>query len=113
MSTVPLPPITRPEHMPQAQYDRLNGQAQEMEGLFINTLVSQMFSGLGEEDAMGGGYAEQTYRGLQAEHISDAIARAGGFGLADSILRDMIATQATPAAAPTSTPAQAAGAYAR
>lgn len=73
---------------------QLRQQAEELEGIFLNTLVKEMFSSLGtEDDGMGGGFAQETWRGMQAEQMANSIARAGGIGLADSILPDLIAAQ--------------------
>ncbi|NOZ32748.1 MAG: hypothetical protein GXP01_06675 [Alphaproteobacteria bacterium] len=83
----------RPPLMPERTYSALKNQAVEMEGLFINTLISQMFSSIDTEGAFSGGQAEQTWRGMMAEQYSQSVAEAGGFGLADTILRDLIAIQ--------------------
>lgn len=110
---MPLPPLAvdRPPHMPEADFQALGRQAVELEGVFLNTLVAEMFSSLDTEGAFGGGYAEETWRGMMAEQYATAFARAGGIGLADTILADLIATQATALSA--SDPQSAAGAYAQ
>jgi flagellar protein FlgJ len=75
-------------------YDKLKAQATELEGVFLNTLMKEMFSSLNtDEDSFGGGYAEETWRGMQAEQMAEAMADAGGIGLADSILSDLLALQ--------------------
>jgi flagellar protein FlgJ len=75
-------------------FDQLRAQATELEGVFLNTLMKEMFGSLSaEEDSFGGGYAEETWRGMQAEQMAGAMAEAGGIGLADSILADLIALQ--------------------
>ena len=77
-----------------AQLGHLKAQAQELEGIFLNTLMKQMFSSLHtESSAMGGGFAEDTWRDMQAEQMADAVSRAGGVGLADAILGDMLKLQ--------------------
>jgi len=77
----------------QSAPPQLRKQAQDMESLFINTLVSQMFSGLNARNGFGGGYAEETWRSMQSEQISNQIAKSGGVGLADSILGELISLQ--------------------
>ena len=77
-----------------AQMGHLRSQAQELEGIFINTLMKEMFSSLkSDSDAMGGGFAEDTWRGMQAEQMSNAVSEAGGIGLADSIMGDLLKIQ--------------------
>ena len=73
--------------------DKLRSQATELEGVFLNTLMKEMFASLETEDGFGGGYAEETWRGMQAEQMASAMAEAGGIGLADSILGDLLALQ--------------------
>lgn len=77
-----------------AQLGHLRSQAQELEGIFINTLMKEMFSSLkSDSDAMGGGFAEDTWRGMQAEQMSNAVSEAGGIGLADAIMGDLLKIQ--------------------
>ncbi|MDB5542059.1 MAG: hypothetical protein JWQ89_3786 [Devosia sp.] len=77
-----------------ARMGHLREQAKDLEGIFLNTLMKEMFSSLKtDESSMGGGFAEETWRGMQAEQMADAIARSGGVGLADALLPDLIAAQ--------------------
>jgi flagellar protein FlgJ len=90
-------------------FDKMRAQATELEGVFLNTLMKEMFSSLStEEDSFGGGYAEETWRGMQAEQMAAAMAEAGGIGLADSILADLLALQE---AIPPTTSLPSQGAY--
>jgi flagellar protein FlgJ len=80
--------------LPASQIDRLRGQAQDLEGVFLNTLVKEMFSGIKtDESNFGGGFAEETWRGMQAEQLSTDMAKSGGVGLADQVLGDLIQMQ--------------------
>jgi Rod binding domain-containing protein len=77
-----------------AQIGHLKQQAKDLEGVFLNTLMKEMFTSLKtEDDSMGGGFAEETWRGMQAEQMADAVAQAGGLGIADDLLPDLIAAQ--------------------
>jgi flagellar protein FlgJ len=76
------------------QIDRLRSQAQDLESVFLNTLVKEMFSGIKtNESNFGGGFAEDTWRGMQAEQMSADMAKSGGIGLADQVLGDLIQMQ--------------------
>ena len=93
MSTItpmaPAPGTISPQKMLQ-----LRQQAEELEGVFLNTLMKQMFSSIKtDESAMGGGFAEETWRGMQAEQIAMTMTRSGGIGLAESLLPDLLAMQ--------------------
>ena len=42
---------------------------------------------------MGGGFGEATWRDMQAEQLANTVAEAGGIGLADALLPDLLAAQ--------------------
>ena len=86
-STPPAKPLP-------ANIETLRAQARELEGVFLNTLMKQMFSGINtDKNSFGGGFAEETWRGMQSEQISNQIAENGGLGIADALLGDLIAMQ--------------------
>lgn len=69
-------------------------QAEELEGVFLNTLMKEMFASIEtDSDAFGGGFAEETWRGMQAEQFAAGLAEAGGIGLADAIVANLLAVQ--------------------
>lgn len=72
---------------------RMRQQAEELEGVFLNTLMKEMFSSIDSKGDFGGGFAEETWRGMQAEQFAATMAKAGGVGLADALLADMLALQ--------------------
>lgn len=72
---------------------RLRAQAEELEGVFLNTLMKEMLSSIDSKGDFGGGFAEDTWRGMQAEQFAASMARAGGIGLADALVADMLAIQ--------------------
>jgi len=87
--------FTRPPATPlPANIEQLKSQAKELEGVFLNTLLKEMFSGIKtDKDSFGGGFAEETWRGMQSEQLSNQIAENGGLGIADALLGDLIAMQ--------------------
>lgn len=90
-------------------HDPIRDKAEELEGVFLNTLVSQMFSSLDAEGTFGGGHAEETWRSMQAEQYADLIAKNGGVGLADQIMSQLLAAQeSSQALAPTTPQSQGA-----
>lgn len=69
-------------------------QAEDLEGIFLNTLMKEMFASIeSDSDAFGGGFAEETWRGMQAEQFAARLAEAGGIGLADAIVANLLAVQ--------------------
>jgi flagellar protein FlgJ len=90
MSTIPLAKVD-----PKTPgYEKLHKQAVELEGVFLNTLMKEMFSSIDtSEESFGGGFAEETWRGMQAEQFASAVAEKGGIGLADNLMSDLLRLQ--------------------
>ncbi|MFN0264138.1 rod-binding protein [Tepidamorphus sp. 3E244] len=80
---------------PQATADLAKAQAQgrEFEGVFLATMLNQMFSGLKTDGPFHGGHAEEQFRGILVEEMGNSIAKAGGIGIADAVARELIAIQ--------------------
>ena len=92
------------------QIAKVRQQAEEFEGVFLNTLTKQMFSGIKTDaSAMGGGFGEETWRSMQSEQYAAMLAENGGIGLADQIMRELLASQEATAARTTSLPSGAYG----
>ncbi len=90
---------------PSASYKaNLREKAKGLEGVFLNTLTSTMFSTIKTDDEFGGGIGEDTWRGMQAEQMADAIAKSGGIGLADSVTRNLLDVQEAVKFPPTANP---------
>lgn len=100
--------ILAPAAAASMAFERVHQQATELEGVFLNTLMKEMFASLETEGDFGGGFAESTWRGMQAEQFADAMAQAGGIGLADSLVADLLAVQQDASAF---SPVPPAGAY--
>ena len=46
---------------------KLKNQARELEGVFLNTLLKEMFGSLKtDKSSFGGGFAEETWRSMQS-----------------------------------------------
>lgn len=90
MSTIPL--LKADPTAPG--YERMRKQSVELEGVFLNTLMKEMFSSIDtSESSFGGGFAEETWRGMQAEQFATALADKGGIGLADQLMSDLLRIQ--------------------
>lgn len=93
MQTLPTSPLPHNLSGTGQNIGSIREQAVQLESVFLNTLVSEMFSGLETRNIFGGGQAEETWRSMQTEHIAGQIADAGGIGLADDIMRTLLAQQ--------------------
>ena len=74
--------------------------AREFEAQALGALLQPMFQGLETKAPFGGGAAEAQWRPMLVDAIAKDLARAGGLGLADAVLREMTrlagAQQTTP-----------------
>lgn len=76
------------------QIAKVRQQAEEFEGVFLNTLTKQLFSSLKtDESVMGGGFGEETWRSMQSEQLAGTMAQNGGLGIAEQLMPDLLAMQ--------------------
>ncbi|GAB4177308.1 MAG: hypothetical protein OHK0024_15020 [Thalassobaculales bacterium] len=76
--------------------------AEEFEAVFIAQMMAPMFKGIKTDGLMGGGHGEEMFRSLLLNEYGKNIAKAGGFGIADTVYREMLRQQeAGPRARPT------------
>ncbi len=77
-------------------YQRIHQQARDLEGVFLNTLMKEMFASIGSDDNADSGdsdYAQSTWRDMQAEQLANAVADRGGVGLADQLMPELLRLQ--------------------
>ena len=67
--------------------------AKDFEAVFISQMLQPMFQDLGAEEPFGGGHGEDVWRSLQVQEYGKAITDAGGIGIADKVMREMIQMQ--------------------
>lgn len=67
--------------------------AQDFEAVFLNTMVSQMFTAIGKEGPLGGGEGTSVWRSFLAEEYSKSFAKAGGVGIASHVYDSLLAQQ--------------------
>jgi Rod binding domain-containing protein len=65
---------------------KLRHASRDFEAHVLGALLQPMFEGLGQGGLFGGGSAEAQWRPMLVAEYGRAIARAGGVGLADSVL---------------------------
>jgi Rod binding domain-containing protein len=71
---------------------RAREQAVEFEAVFLNSMFSQMFTGIDGDGPFGGGKAG-VWRSFLTEEYSKSFARAGGIGIADHVYRSLLQQQ--------------------
>jgi peptidoglycan hydrolase FlgJ len=68
--------------------------AQDFESVFLNSMMQQMFTGIGEQGPLGGGPSTGVWRSMLTDQYARSFAKAGGIGIADQIYNTLIAVQA-------------------
>jgi flagellar protein FlgJ len=67
--------------------------AEDFEAVFITEILGSMFEGIKTDGPFGGGPGEQIFRSLLLDRYGRSLASQGGFGIADSVKRQLLATQ--------------------
>jgi Rod binding domain-containing protein len=76
------------------QIARARQAAQEFEAVAIGQFLAPMFDTVDTSNTLfGGGAGEQQWKPMLTEEIAKQIARAGGLGIADTVLQQMLRTQ--------------------
>lgn len=81
---------TVPHH---ASLDKIRETAEDFEAVFLAQMMKPMFEGIETDGPFGGGQAEHMYRDLMVEEYGKSIAKSGGIGIADAVMREMIKMQ--------------------
>lgn len=92
----PLPLTPRP-----TAPDEVRRAAQEFESVFLAQMLAPMFEGIDTDGLGGGGLGEEIFRPMLVERYAEALSKAGGVGIADSVVRELMRMQTvTPPGAP-------------
>jgi flagellar protein FlgJ len=70
-----------------------NKSAKEFESVFISQFLGSMFSGIPTDGPMGGGEGEEMFRSMMVNEYGKSIEARGGFGLANSVARQLLKHQ--------------------
>ncbi len=73
--------------------ERAHQVAEDFEAFFLGQVLQPLFSDSGAEKPFGGGMAEDMWRTLQVDEYGKAMARAGGVGIADAVLQEILRLQ--------------------
>jgi flagellar protein FlgJ len=73
--------------------EKAKAAAVEFEGFFIATALETMFSGIETEGLFGGGHGEKVFRSMLLQEYGKSIAQKGGFGIADTVQREILKLQ--------------------
>jgi len=93
MSDLAVSPGSSLPAAPPPPTARMRETAAAFEASFLAQMMKPMFEGLSTEAPFGGGEAEGTWRGFLVEAMAKQTVKAGGVGLADQVLSQMIRMQ--------------------
>ena len=79
---------------PQVQA-KAKATAQDFEAVFLNSMFSQMTSGLNGEGPFGNTPGTGVWRSMLTEQFSKSFAKAGGVGISNDVYRTLILQQAS------------------
>jgi Rod binding domain-containing protein len=72
---------------------KARGVAQDFEQVFLNSMFSQMYTGIDGQGPFGGSQATGVWRSFLTNEYAKSFAKAGGIGLGDHVYRALIAQQ--------------------
>jgi flagellar protein FlgJ len=78
---------------PTADTRKAKEAAQEFEAFFISQMMDQMMSGIETNPTFGGGHGETMWRSMLNQEYGKQVARRGGLGIADHVMKSMLQAQ--------------------
>ena len=87
-----LSPINPTLHRGQSP-EQMRKTAEEFEASFLSQMFKPMFEGLETDGAFGGGSSEATWRSFLLDAMAKQTVKAGGIGLADTVMSEMLKMQ--------------------
>ncbi|HEY0833387.1 MAG TPA: rod-binding protein [Azospirillum sp.] len=76
-----------------AMRQTLRKKAGEFEEMFVGQMLTPLFEGVEVDDTFGGGHGEEMFRSMLTQEYAKQVNRRGGFGIADSVYRELLRAQ--------------------
>lgn len=73
--------------------DNLRKVAEEFEGMVLGELIAPLFANMPTDGLGGGGPGEAMFRPMLVKRYAEAMAQAGGIGLADGVYAELVRLQ--------------------
>lgn len=90
------PDLLRPTDAPAKRGqspEQMRETAEAFEASFLSQMLKPMFEGLQTDGPFGGGEGEATWRSFLIDAMAKQTVKAGGVGLADSVVSQMLKMQ--------------------
>ena len=78
---------------PSGAAAKVRETAEAFEASFLAQMLKPMFEGLKTDGPFGGGQAEATWRGFMLDEMAKKTVAAGGVGMADTVMAEMLKMQ--------------------
>lgn len=72
---------------------RMRKTAEDFEASFLSQMFKPMFEGLNTDTPFGGGEAENTWRSFMLDAMAKQTVKAGGIGMTNIVMAEMIKMQ--------------------
>jgi Rod binding domain-containing protein len=72
---------------------KAHASAVDFEGVFLNSMFQQMFTGIDGEGPFGGQGGAGVWRSFLSDEYAKTFAKAGGIGIADHVYHTLLAQQ--------------------
>lgn len=87
------PALLQPAAPPTVVTARMRETADQFEASFLAQMMRPMFEGLKTDGPFGGGQGEETWRSFMLDAMAKQTVKAGGVGLADQVVAQMLRMQ--------------------
>lgn len=88
-----------------AEMARIRQAARDFEAIFVHQMLKAMRQASARGKVLLGGTGQKFYQDMMDDELSKAMSRAGGLGLADLLIRDIVRRQTVPKKASSAAPA--------
>jgi|ERR1700710_920602 flagellar protein FlgJ len=96
VTAVPLAGALAKTALSPAQSEQTRKAAQDFEAMALGEMLQPMFKTVDTSKGLfGGGSGEATWKPMMVDELAKTIAKHGGIGLADSVMREMLRMQET------------------
>lgn len=73
--------------------DKLRESAESFEAQFLSQMMKPVFNTVQTDKLFGGGKGEEMFKSLMVDEYGKMTARAGGVGVADAVMRQLLSEQ--------------------
>ena len=85
--------------------------AEQFEAFFIGEMMNYMTEGIKSDDMFGGGHGEDMWKTMLNQEYGKQVAKSGGLGIANQVMKGMLAAQESRTASETADGAVAPAAF--